>query len=62
MEANSHAHRCSPRAVAEWTKLVVSTGREREPGQIERLLGDLGPMPEAESPDDRALYVAALIK
>lgn len=48
--------------VAEWTKLVVSTGREREPGQIERLLGDLGPMPEAESPDDRALYVAALIK
>jgi hypothetical protein len=47
--------------VDEWIKLVVSTGREREPGQMERLLGDLGPMPEAESPDDRALWVSALI-
>jgi hypothetical protein len=47
--------------VAEWTRLVVETGRERSPDQIKTLLADLGPMPDAEYPDDRALWVAALI-
>lgn len=47
--------------VARWIELVRSTGRERQPGQIDTLLGDLGPMPEASDADDRALWVAALI-
>ena len=47
--------------VAEWTRLVVESGRERQPNQIRDLLGDLGPMPEAADADDRALWVAALI-
>lgn len=47
--------------VAEWTRLVVETGRERSPNQIKTLLADLGPMPDAEYADDRALWVAALI-
>ena len=47
--------------VEQWIGLVRSTGREREPGQMAKLLADLGPMPSAQYADDRALYVAALI-
>lgn len=47
--------------VTEWVDLVRSTSREREPLQITRVLSDLGPMPEAEQVQDRALWVAALI-
>ena len=47
--------------VSEWISLVRSTGRERQPDQIATLLGDLGPMPDAEYADDRALWVGALI-
>ena len=47
--------------VGEWVRLVRETGRERQPDQIATLLGDLGPMPDAEDADERALWVAALI-
>ena len=47
--------------VDEWLELVRTGGREREPLQITRVLCDLGPMPDAEDADDRALWVAALI-
>ena len=39
----------------------MSTGRERQPDQIQTLLSEIGPMPGAEYADDRALWVAALI-
>lgn len=49
--------------VAEWLELVRSGERERTPGQMERVLNDLGPMPDAAegAADDCALWVGALI-
>uniref|UniRef100_A0A6T8L222 Lon N-terminal domain-containing protein n=1 Tax=Hemiselmis andersenii TaxID=464988 RepID=A0A6T8L222_HEMAN len=47
--------------VDRWKGLVVSTGREREPNQIDKILMDIGDMPPADKPFDRALWVAALI-
>ena len=47
--------------MTEWIELVKSGQRERTEGQLERILKDLGPMPEAEYADDRAFWVASLI-
>ena len=47
--------------VSEWTALVRETGRERQPDQISNVLRDLGPMPDADDPDDLALWAAALV-
>lgn len=46
--------------VAAWCALVRK-GHEREPGQLDTLLADLGPMPSAGDPDERALWCAALV-
>lgn len=47
--------------VTEWLALVRSGERERSPGQLDGILNDLGPMPDAESADDAAFWVSALI-
>lgn len=47
--------------IEEWTRLVRSTGRERSPGQLDRVLEALGPPPPADSPNARAVYAGALI-
>ena len=47
--------------VDEWCGLVRRTGRERSPGQLERILDAMGDMPPPEAPNARAVYVAALI-
>jgi len=44
----------------EWMALVQS-GRERSPNQIQKLLEGLGPIPPADQPTSRALWIAALI-
>jgi len=48
-----------PGLVTEWISLALK--RERHPGQIDRLLQDLGEMPPTEEPSDRAMWVGALI-
>jgi len=45
----------------EWADLVCSTGRERSPGQLNRILNSLGPVPPPEAPNARAIYAGALI-
>ena len=50
-----------PPLVEEWMELVRSGKRERSAGQIDAVLNDLGPMCEAESPDDLAFWCAGLI-
>ena len=47
--------------VDEWEELVRNGGRERSPGQLDGVLRDLGPMPEAATPSARALWIAGLI-
>eukprot|EP00511_Aplanochytrium_stocchinoi_P004350 CAMPEP_0204830910 /NCGR_PEP_ID=MMETSP1346-20131115/9482_1 /ASSEMBLY_ACC=CAM_ASM_000771 /TAXON_ID=215587 /ORGANISM="Aplanochytrium stocchinoi, Strain GSBS06" /LENGTH=316 /DNA_ID=CAMNT_0051961523 /DNA_START=357 /DNA_END=1305 /DNA_ORIENTATION=+ len=47
--------------VEMWQSLVYERGYERNPDQLRRLYRDLGPMPPATSPGDRAMWVAALI-
>jgi hypothetical protein len=47
--------------VERWQQLVRTGGCEREPGQLDCILADLGPMPPAADPEERALYIAALI-
>lgn len=47
--------------VSEWIELVRSTQREREDGQLDQILLDLGGMPDAENVDDRAFWTVALI-
>ena len=47
--------------VREWLELVRSTGRERQPGQIDSVLNDLGQMPDADDIDDLAFWTAALV-
>jgi len=54
------AEQLSP-LVGEWVSLVRTTGRERQPGQMDGLLKDLGPMPDAEDACERAFWAAALI-
>ena len=44
----------------EWSALVRA-GRERSPGQLDAILQSLGPMPPADAPSARALWIAALI-
>ncbi|KAG8461290.1 hypothetical protein KFE25_010477 [Diacronema lutheri] len=46
--------------VARWQQLVRA-GHERERGQLDALLADLGPMPSSGDADERALWCAALI-
>lgn len=46
--------------VDEWMALVRN-GRERQPGQLDGVLADMGPMPPADLPSKRALWVAGLI-
>lgn len=45
----------------EWIGLVRTTRRERSPGQLDRIIESLGPLPPADSPNARAVYAAALI-
>jgi Lon protease-like protein len=45
--------------VTEWTALART--KERQQGQIDRLLLDLGDMPSSEEPTDRAFWVGALV-
>ena len=62
---------CTPAAIAraealapdvpKWLELVRTTAREREPGQMDRVLADLGEMPEAEDADALALWTCALL-
>ena len=47
--------------VADWIQLVKETGREKQPNQLEGVLQDLGPIPEARRLSARALWVAGLI-
>ena len=47
--------------VDEWEELVRNGGRERSPGQLDGVMRDLGPMPEADAPSARALWIAGLI-
>ena len=47
--------------VDEWIGLVRSTQRERSSRQLETVLEDLGPIPDASQPSRRAMWVAALI-
>lgn len=42
-----------------WIELAKEN--EKEPGQIDELLNDLGEMPPAEEPTERALWIGALI-
>eukprot|EP00908_Phaeocystis_cordata_P008132 Transcript_18800.p1 GENE.Transcript_18800~~Transcript_18800.p1 ORF type:complete len:310 (+),score=82.90 Transcript_18800:76-930(+) len=46
--------------VDEWASLVRA-GRERTPGQLDGVIRDLGPMPDADAPSARALWIAGLI-
>ena len=48
-----------PGLVSEWVELARQ--RERQPGQLDRLLIDLEVMPPAHLPSERALWVGALI-
>ena len=50
-----------PPLVEEWIELVRKGKRERSPGQIDAILRDLGPMCEAETPDEIAFWCAGLI-
>ena len=47
--------------VGEWMELVKNGERERQPGQVEMILTDLGPMPDVDQADDLAFWVAGLI-
>ena len=46
--------------VDEWASLVRG-GRERSPWQLDDVIRDLGPMPDADAPSARALWIAGLI-
>ena len=47
--------------VNTWFRLVLSLGLEKEKGHLDRILADLGPMPDAEDATGRALWVAGLV-
>lgn len=46
--------------VDQWASLVRG-GRERSPNQLDGVIKDLGPMPDADAPSARALWIAGLI-
>lgn len=48
-------------SVNSWVQLVRAGGWERNSRHIDSILDDLGPMPPTEKPNDRAMWVAALI-
>ena len=47
--------------VDEWVGLVRRSRRERTPSHIRDVRADLGPMPEAQRPNARALWMAGLL-
>ena len=47
--------------INEWIVLARSSQRERRKGQLDAILSDLGPSPDADHADDLALWTAALI-
>ena len=47
--------------VDEWCNLVRSGAHEKQDGQLDAILSDLGRMPPASMPGTRAVWVAALI-
>jgi len=47
--------------VEEWDTLVRTTNRERFPGHLDSIRQDLGPLPKADKPNERALWVSGLI-
>mmetsp|Transcript_7210 Transcript_7210/g.17806 ORF Transcript_7210/g.17806 Transcript_7210/m.17806 type:complete len:155 (-) Transcript_7210:410-874(-) len=47
--------------VEQWMGLVRDGNHEREPGQLDEVLSDLGPMPSPSNPEELALWIAALI-
>ena len=60
-EANVQLAKELEALVDTWCDLVVQKGLERRPMQIASILRNLGTMPPADRPFDRALWVAALI-
>ena len=53
--------RADPEPATTGTWVVRNGGRERSPGQLDGVMRDLGPMPEADAPSARALWIAGLI-
>jgi hypothetical protein len=47
--------------VTAWCNLVRAGGHEKQDGQLDAVLKDLGGMPDASLPGARAVWVAALI-
>jgi len=47
--------------VQQWLKLVRRACRESTPTHLDDVLAELGPMPDAERPNARALWVAGVI-
>ena len=47
--------------VAIWCNFVRAGGHEKQDGQLDAVLKDLGEMPDASLPGARAVWVAALI-
>ena len=47
--------------VDEWLLKVRGSGRERFQGHLDAVLQDLGPMPSAERPNERCLWIAGLL-
>ena len=47
--------------VETWCHLVRSGGHEKQDGQLDAVIADLGPIPDASLPGTRAVWVGALI-
>jgi len=59
-EVLARSERLSAQA-EEWTGLARAAARGRYAAQLDGALADLGPMPDADRPNTRALWVAGLI-
>uniref|UniRef100_A0A7S0F0P8 Lon N-terminal domain-containing protein n=1 Tax=Phaeocystis antarctica TaxID=33657 RepID=A0A7S0F0P8_9EUKA len=59
-EVLARSERLSAQA-GEWTGLARAAARGRYAAQLDAALADLGPMPDADRPNTRALWVAGLI-
>ena len=59
-EVLARSERLSAQA-EEWTGLARAAARGRYAAQLDGALADLGPMPDADRPNARALWVAGLI-